>query len=70
MQGINQSALDENISEAELRGIRTTKMESSEAFSVVPGAKIQFEKDNSREDREDSLLQLLKRPKHKEIAKL
>lgn len=46
------------------------KSESAEAFSVIAGAKIQFEKDTSREEREDSLLQLLKRPKHKEMSKL
>ena len=45
VNGINQSALDENISEAELRGIRTMKSESAEAFSVISGAKIQFEKE-------------------------
>ena len=67
---MNNSNLDEPITAQHLRGVRTVKSEASDAFSVIPGAKITFEKETTREDREESLLNLLKRPKHKELSKL
>lgn len=70
VQGLNNSQIDEPLTAQQLRGIRTVKSESTDAFSVIPGAKIQFEKENTREDREESLANLLKRPKHKELSKL
>ena len=70
MQGLNKSGMEEPPSAFNLRGIRTVKSESNDAFSVIPGAKIQFEKEVTREDREVSLMNLLKRPKHKELSRL
>ena len=40
MQGLNNSNLDEPITQQHLRGIRTVKSEPNDAFSVIPGAKI------------------------------
>lgn len=70
MQGLNKSNIEEPPSAVNLRGIRTVKSESTDAFSVIPGAKIQFDKEVTREDREESLMNLLKRPKHKELSRL
>jgi len=52
------------------RAIRTLRSESAEAFTIVPGAKMPdlSELKPSRDEREESLQILLKRPKHKEGA--
>ena len=50
------------------RAIRTIRSESQEAFTIVPNAKMPdlSEFKPSREEREEHLTILLKRPKHKE----
>lgn len=50
------------------RAIRTLRSESQDAFTILPGAKMPdlSELKPTREEREESLQILLKRPKHKE----
>ena len=47
------------------RAIRSIMQESSVPFTVIPNAKIPELSETRREDREESIQMLLKRPKHK-----
>ena len=51
------------------RGIRAIASEAGAAFTVVPNAKIPEVSENRREEREESLQNLLRRPKHKQTLR-
>ena len=52
---------------ADPRTIRSLTGESFAPFSIIPDAKIPDLSENRREEREDSLQNLLRRPKHKQF---
>ena len=52
------------------RGIRSLNLEAQAPFSVIPNAKIPDLSENRREERDERVQNLLKRPKHKQYNKM
>lgn len=57
--------VDNNSFQTSPRGVRTLNSEAFAPFTVIPNAKIPDLSEQRREEREDRVSNLLKRPKHK-----